>query len=367
MNLSGTQIAKDAANIILLDDNFASIVTAVKWGRNVYDSISKFLQFQLTVNIVACTVSIVGVFVHRKPVIAAVQMLWVNLIMDSLASLALASEPPNKEVLKRQPVNRSASLLSRQMVYNMAGHAIYQITAMLLMYFEGPTWFDIPSGHGSGSSECGAGDVGSGYDGVDEDSANSTMGRMLAAGGSGGAGGAYPPSTHYTMIFTAFVMMTLFNELNCRKLKGEMNIFEGLSRNPAFCGIFCVTMLLQVLMTQFGSNFFKTEGLTAGQWGICIGFGAFSLPWQLVINAVAHATESDPRSSGPHPLVAHHAGDGVQISVMSEGARTGLLNASPVVPIVGVRANGDADGLGRSLDGSPSGTPRRVSLQSGHV
>merc|ERR1719498_1684821 len=82
MGISGTQIAKDAANIILLDDNFASIVVAAKWGRNVYDSISKFLQFQLTVNIVALFTAIVDAFVYQAPVIVAVQMLWVNLIMD---------------------------------------------------------------------------------------------------------------------------------------------------------------------------------------------------------------------------------------------------------------------------------------------
>merc|ERR1719313_430147 len=94
MGISGTQIAKDAANIILLDDNFASIVVAAEWGRNVYDSISKFLQFQLTVNIVAVTIATLGAAFLKQSPIAAVQMLWVNLIMDALASLALATEPP---------------------------------------------------------------------------------------------------------------------------------------------------------------------------------------------------------------------------------------------------------------------------------
>ena len=93
MGISGTQIAKDAADIILLDDNFASIVTAAKWGRNVYDSVCKFLQFQLTVNIAAISVAVVGAFRYQESPIAAVQMLWINLIMDSLASLALATEP----------------------------------------------------------------------------------------------------------------------------------------------------------------------------------------------------------------------------------------------------------------------------------
>ena len=126
MGISGTQIAKDACDIVLLDDNFASIVTAAKWGRNVFASICKFLQFQLTVNIVALTLAIVGAFVFQESPIAAVQMLWINLIMDSLASLALATEPPSDALLHRPPVNRSASMISRQMWFNMVGQALYQ-------------------------------------------------------------------------------------------------------------------------------------------------------------------------------------------------------------------------------------------------
>merc|ERR1719305_2272045 len=131
MGISGTQIAKDAADIILLDDNFASIVVAAKWGRNVYDSISKFLQFQLTVNIVALTLACIGACAFAESPIAAVQMLWINLIMDSLASLALATEPPGEDLLERQPVNRNASLISQQMMCNMLGHAAYQVAILL--------------------------------------------------------------------------------------------------------------------------------------------------------------------------------------------------------------------------------------------
>merc|ERR1719424_669962 len=123
MGIAGTQIAKDAANIILLDDNFASIVTAAKWGRNVYDSIQKFLQFQLTVNCAILVISLVVIIGsgakekdHPLPV---TQMLWLNLIMDSLAALALASEPPTEGQLKRPPVDRSAPIITMQMMWNM--------------------------------------------------------------------------------------------------------------------------------------------------------------------------------------------------------------------------------------------------------
>ena len=92
--IAGTDVAKEACDIILTDDNFASIVKAVKWGRNVYDSISKFLQFQLTVNIVAVSITIISAFTITDSPLRAIQMLWVNLIMDTLASLALATENP---------------------------------------------------------------------------------------------------------------------------------------------------------------------------------------------------------------------------------------------------------------------------------
>ncbi|VEU39248.1 unnamed protein product [Pseudo-nitzschia multistriata] len=112
MGISGTQIAKDAADIILLDDNFASIVTAAKWGRNIYASLQKFLQFQLTVNISAVTTAIVGACYSQYSPLAAIQLLWVNILMDSLASLALASEPPVEELLKKPPVNRTRHMIT---------------------------------------------------------------------------------------------------------------------------------------------------------------------------------------------------------------------------------------------------------------
>jgi P-type Ca2+ transporter type 2B len=181
MGIAGTQIAKDAADIILLDDNFASIVTAAKWGRNVFASIQKFLQFQLTVNISAVVCALVGAWVHQKSPLAAIQLLWVNLLMDSLASLALASEPPVPELLQKPPVNRSDSMITKHMLANMLGHATFQIIVVLTILFYGPGILNIPAG----------------YKEKDEN------------------------SVHYTIIFNTFVWMQLFNEINCRKLKGE--------------------------------------------------------------------------------------------------------------------------------------------------
>ena len=109
MGIVGTDIAKQACDILLVDDNFASIVLAVKWGRNVYDSISKFIQFQLTINAVAITVATIGAFVYTQSPLSAVQMLWVNMIMDSLASLALATEKPSEALLDREPYGQGSA------------------------------------------------------------------------------------------------------------------------------------------------------------------------------------------------------------------------------------------------------------------
>jgi Ca2+ transporting ATPase len=134
--IAGTDVAKEASDIILTDDNFSSIVKAVMWGRNVYDSIAKFLQFQLTVNVVAVIVAFIGACVIQDSPLKAVQMLWVNLIMDTLASLALATEMPTADLLLRKPYGRTKPLISRTMAKNIMGQAVYQLTITFgLMFF----------------------------------------------------------------------------------------------------------------------------------------------------------------------------------------------------------------------------------------
>jgi len=255
MGISGTQIAKDAANIILLDDNFASIVVAANWGRNVYDSIQKFIQFQLTVNIAVVLVSVVGAFAYSEVPIAAVQMLWINLIMDSFASLALASEPPNEGQLKRPPVNRSASIISGRMWYNMLGQDIYQISILLFLLVFPDKIPDIDSNHHMGTP-----------------------------------GENHKGSIHYTMMFNVLVLMTLFNEINARKLEGEWNVFQGILKNNLFLGLWVFEAVLQVLMVCVGGKLLSVHvgGLTGMQWLWCSAFGLGVLPWQCGINIVVH-------------------------------------------------------------------------------
>uniref|UniRef100_A0A3P9IFU7 Calcium-transporting ATPase n=1 Tax=Oryzias latipes TaxID=8090 RepID=A0A3P9IFU7_ORYLA len=248
MGIAGTDVAKEASDIILTDDNFTSIVKAVMWGRNVYDSISKFLQFQLTVNVVAVIVAFTGACITQDSPLKAVQMLWVNLIMDTLASLALATEPPTESLLLRRPYGRDKPLISRTMMKNILGHAVFQLIIIFTLLFAGEVLFDIDSGRNAPLHS--------------------------------------PPSEHYTIVFNVFVMMQLFNEINARKIHGERNVFEGIYRNPIFCSVVLGTFALQIIIVQFGGKPFSCTALTIDQWLWCIFIGIGELLWGQFISAI---------------------------------------------------------------------------------
>ncbi|XP_073732123.1 plasma membrane calcium-transporting ATPase 4 isoform X4 [Misgurnus anguillicaudatus] len=248
MGIAGTDVAKEASDIILTDDNFTSIVKAVMWGRNVYDSISKFLQFQLTVNVVAVIVAFTGACITQDSPLKAVQMLWVNLIMDTLASLALATEPPTESLLLRRPYGRDKPLISRTMMKNILGHAVYQLTITFTLLFAGEKFFNIDSGRNAPLHS--------------------------------------PPSEHYTIIFNVFVMMQLFNEINARKIHGERNVFEAIYRNPIFCSVVLGTFALQIIIVQFGGKPFSCTALTIDQWLWCVFIGVGELLWGQFISAI---------------------------------------------------------------------------------
>ncbi|CAH8557736.1 unnamed protein product [Schistosoma guineensis] len=250
MGIAGTDVAKEASDIILTDDNFSSIVKAVMWGRNVYDSITKFLQFQLTVNCVAIIVAFAGAcFLDDSP-LKAIQMLWVNLIMDTLASLALATEQPSVELLDRAPYGRTQPLISRQMAKNILGHSLYQLGVIFFLLFYVQLIMEVDNVSGITVHE---------------------------------------PTQHYTIIFNTLVLMTLFNEFNARKIHGQRNVFSGLHRNPLFIIIWFVTFLLQALIIQFGSYAFSTKALELDQWAWCLFFGVGELVWGQVVNTVPNA------------------------------------------------------------------------------
>ena len=212
---------------------------AVSWGRNVYDSISKFLQFQLTVNIVAVLLTLISALTIGDSPLRALQLLWVNLIMDTLASLALATEAPTPDLLKRKPYGRKRSLISLQMWLYMIGHSVYQLTVLLILLFAGADLLNIDDGRG----------------------------RALRA----------TPGSHFTVIFNTFVFMQIFNELNARKVHGERNVFSSIHKNWIFLAVVVGQVTVQAILVEFGTFIFNTTHLSADLWLWCIFLGSVEL------------------------------------------------------------------------------------------
>lgn len=232
MGLSGTDVAKEASDIVILDDNFSSIVKSVMWGRSVFDNIRKFLQFQLTVNVVALTLTFVSALYGKEPPLNAVMMLWVNLIMDTMGALALGTEPPSPKLLLRRPYKRNASLISRKMMRNIMIQSIFQMVVLGYLLVLGAEHFD-----------------------------------------------AEPESkVHLTIIFNTFVFCQVFNEVNARSIGDEVNAFKGLLQSGPFIAIILFTVLAQYGIVEYGGDFVRTVHLNQEQWIKCILLGALSLP-----------------------------------------------------------------------------------------
>ncbi|XP_042513498.1 putative calcium-transporting ATPase 13, plasma membrane-type [Macadamia integrifolia] len=237
MGIQGTEVAKESSDIVILDDNFNSVVTVLKWGRCVYNNIQKFIQFQLTVNAAALVINFVAAVSSGKVPLTAVQLLWVNLIMDTLGALALATEQPTKELLEKPPVGRTEPLITKVMWRNLIAQALYQVTVLLILQFKGMAIF-----------------------GVEE-------------------------KIKDTIIFNTFVLCQVFNEFNARKLE-KKNIFEGIHKNQLFLGIVGMTLILQVVMVELLKKFANTERLNWGQWCASIGIAALSWPIGWVVKSM---------------------------------------------------------------------------------
>ncbi|KAL5782715.1 hypothetical protein ACOSP7_007744 [Xanthoceras sorbifolium] len=237
MGIQGTEVAKESSDIVILDDNFSSVATVLRWGRCVYTNIQKFIQFQLTVNVAALVINFVAAVSAGEVPLTAVQLLWVNLIMDTLGALALATEQPTKELMDKPPVGRTAPLITNIMWRNLLAQAMYQIAVLLTLQFRGESIF-----------------------GVNE-------------------------KVKDTLIFNTFVLCQVFNEFNARKLE-KKNVFEGIHKNRLFLGIIGITIVLQVVMVEFLKKFANTERLNWGQWGVCIGFAAASWPIGWVVKCI---------------------------------------------------------------------------------
>jgi magnesium-transporting ATPase (P-type) len=258
MGITGTDVARNASDIVILDDNFASIVTAVKWGRSVYDNICKFIQFQVTVNVVACVVTFLGAAVPGlKPPLNPVMMLWVNMIMDSLGALALGTEAPSDALLNRKPFVASAPILSRKMARHVGLQSVFQLILIMCIMFIG---VDTPAEYLNKAET------------VEES-------KLLYLS---------------TYLFNTFVWCQVFNEINARSITDDWNVFTGFLTNPLFVGVIFSTTVLQIIMVELGGNVIGTSGLSLEHWGINILFGLLSIPVGLLMRFIP--VENSPKS-----------------------------------------------------------------------
>ena len=294
MGIAGTEYARQAADIILVDDNFGSIIKAAIWGRGIYDNIQKSIQFQITVNLVAVICCAVGAITIQQSPLTAVQLLWINMIMGLLATLALSSEEPTAEVLKRPPQNANEFIISPLMFKHIFGQAIVQIFLIFLYMYYGE--FFLPE-----------------YEENDYTCTNPKArdyvcsGRLYKVDGGEDYRSALTylgPSRHFTYIFNIFIWFQLFNEFNSRKIRDEIFVFEGLKRSRLLLFVWFITAGIQILIIQVGYRAFSVnkKGLSVEQWFICIAWGVTPLFWRFVLLVPGYGKIklNDPPHSDQH-------------------------------------------------------------------
>ncbi|RKP14500.1 PMCA-type calcium-translocating P-type ATPase [Piptocephalis cylindrospora] len=314
MGIAGTEVAKEAADIILMDDNFTSIVAACRWGRQVNDSVRKFLQFQLTVNICAVVLAFVSALTdpESRSVLSATQLLWVNLIMDTLAALALSTDPPDDGLLHRMPLAKNASLISFPMWKSILGQAIFQLIATVTLLHFGPRIFHL-------------------------DPKTSPADDLLLR----------------TLIFNSFVMLQVFNQINCRKVDDSYNVMHGIFRNRLFLGIQLFVIAGQYLIVTYGGVAFKTTPLPTYLWAVSFFIGFLSLP----IGFILRLLPSPPNLDADQ----HHTPLVSETRLQWEGAIRDVTSQLRVYSALRRIPGGSDDGAGSATDDEGHGRRQRSS------
>ncbi len=240
MGITGTEVSKEASDIVLLDDSFSTIVKSVQWGRGIYENFQRFILFQLTVNISAVLLTIIySLIPGGEAPFNALELLWVNLIMDGPPALSLGLEAGGPELMNRKPIRRNSGIVTKTMLARILTNGLF-VTVMLLLQGEF-NFLKVPGG------------------------------------------------MEKSVIFTAFVLFQLFNAVNAREL-GTRSVFEGLRRNKIMWIVMAVTFGLQVLITQFGSVVFDVAPLDIITWlkvlAFTVSIVAFNEIYKLITRAV---------------------------------------------------------------------------------
>ena len=336
MGISGTKVAQSASDIVILDDKFSSIVNAILWGRCVYDNIRKFLQFQITVNIVALCLVFGGAVSGLGSPITAIQMLWVNLVMGSLAALAYASDRPVKTLLDRKPYKLNATIFSRPMIRNITIQAIFQLIMLYILLFSGPSIFHVNE---LGTCSLYKSSSGGGYYNVKTmTKINTNVPNPNLPLVNCGSFFSVCPNQNYdcytatnsliygishnmtttfqfssipnyskeclscvmldftldTIIFNTFIYCQLFNMFVCRYLASEIHYFGNLLQNPMFIYVAILIVVLQTILTQVAGYGFQTYPLTTTQWFITVGLAFITLPVGVLMKFIP--IEEDPQT-----------------------------------------------------------------------
>ena len=300
----GTDIAKNSSDIILMDNNFSSIVTAIKYGRNVIDNLRKFIQFQLVINLTVCSFIVICSLIGSQTPIKSIQMLWIDLIMDSLATLTLATEPPYDGLLKRKPTKRNENIINTTMIKHVCCQTALQFLILMTIYLFGPRFIKeqdisriaenqmilncygvMPGGETNPYNIIyGIQTYWPNYISLNNDVSKKGMcGEYSNYNNLSKAFKLYNKNqgapVQLTMIFNIFVLYTLFNQLNCRVIDGNKNIFARIKNNKLFIIIEIFEFTVQFIIIEYWHIVFKAtkNGLTITQWGICIFLSSLSL------------------------------------------------------------------------------------------
>jgi Ca2+-transporting ATPase len=341
MGITGTKVAQGASDIVILDDRFSSIVKAILWGRCVYDNIRKFLQFQLTVNVVALAVVFIGAVAGVESPLNAVQMLWVNLVMDTFGALALGTEAPTSVLLNRKPYKRSARLVSNVMWRNIFCQSTYQLVVLMILLFHGAPWFGVHEGVACSRYQVKSGSMWnaatrvripgdtdpsallnipivtcSSFSGYCDEKNTDCLGAQHVISGVNGTSSTFTFSSlpgfedsclscelndyrHNTLIFNTFIFCQIFNEYNARKFE-DFNAFAGMGDGSSnvFFYVSIFTIGMQILLVELSGEFLRVSPLNWSQWLITVALGAFSLVIAVLMRLIP--IKEDPKSFFSH-------------------------------------------------------------------
>jgi Ca2+-transporting ATPase len=236
MGIAGTEVAKEASKIVLLDDSFATIVKAVHWGRSLYENIQRFILFQLTINVSALAIAFLGPFLGVRPPFTVLQLLWINVIMDTFAAIALCSEPPRAGLMRQRPKRRDESILTPAMRRTILVTGSFFVAVMIgLLLAMGAGW--LSAGSGPNPDRWG-----------------------------------FAPLNvrQVSIFFTVYVLFQVWNMINCRSLTPEVSGLRKLWRNRAFLGIMLAIVVGQFLIVTLGGRVFAVEPLGLLDWVVIV-------------------------------------------------------------------------------------------------